>query len=191
MDSLEEMSEQVLTKARNVGRGFIAGAIGGAVASWVMNRYHEIESQPVSVRKREASSRSTREQKKQQQAKRQEGGEDATVKTAAAISRQLFDHELSQNEKKIAGTAVHYGYGSLVGGIYGALAEVFPGISAGLGIPYATALWFFGDEIAVPALGFSKPPHKVPAEKHAAALSSHFVYGMTMDIVRRVARRII
>jgi uncharacterized membrane protein YagU involved in acid resistance len=61
----------------------------------------------------------------------------------------------------------------------------------GLGIPYSTLLWLGGDEIALPALGLSKPPTDVPAEKHASALAMHFVYGITLDISRRVLRRVL
>ena len=119
------------------------------------------------------------------------GGEDATVKTAAVISRNLFDHELSDQEKQVAGPAVHYAYGALVGGLYGAVAEVWPTIATGFGMPYGVALWALGDEAAVPALRLGPPPIEVPAEKHADFLAAHVVYGIALDVTRRVARHVV
>ena len=37
-------------------------------------------------------------------------------------------------------------------------------------------------------LGLSKPPTEVPVSKHVYALASHFVYGLTTDLVRRAVR---
>src|SRR5206468_183091 len=89
-----------------------------------------------------------------QQAKEQAhgGGEDATVKVAETVSRKMFDHPLSNAEKKVAGPAVHYGYGMLVGGVYGALAEVWPNVKIGFGMGYGIAVWLIGSETALPAL---------------------------------------
>jgi putative membrane protein len=52
--------------------------------------------------------------------------EDSTVKTASAISEGVFRHALTEDEKKVAGPAVHYAFGAGVGGVYGALAEMAP-----------------------------------------------------------------
>ena len=39
--------------------------------------------------------------------------DDATVKTAKVISREVFGHELQESEKKPAGAAVHYAFGTV------------------------------------------------------------------------------
>jgi len=113
------------------------------------------------------------------------------VKTAAAISRNLFEHELSESEKKVAGPAVHYAYGTLVGGLYGGLAELVPVVGAAFGMPYGIALWLLGDEVAVPALELGPPPTQVPPDKHADFLAAHLVYGITLDVTRRVMRHVL
>jgi hypothetical protein len=120
-----------------------------------------------------------------------EADENATVKTAQRISREVFQHELTSTEKKLAGPAVHYAYGSLVGALYGGLAEFLPGVSAGMGLPFGIALWLLGDEIAVPALGLSKPPTEYPPQMHADALAAHLMYGVTTDMLRRVLRHVV
>ena len=111
--------------------------------------------------------------------------EDATVKTAEAISLQVLQHELTGEEKKWGGPAVHYSFGTLLGTAYGILAEVVPAASAGYGTAYGSIAWLAADEIAVPALGLSQSPLETPASSHLQALVSHLIYGLTTDLVRR------
>ncbi len=184
------MSSQSCTTTR-VLRGALAGLIGGAVASWAMNQFQAATQKNEAAKpsgRGEGTRQSSEPSRKRQQT---EGGDDATVKIAQAISRGLFEHELTPGEKKLAGPAVHYGYGALVGSIYGAVAEVWPGIAAGLGIPYAFALFVLGDETAVPALHLGPPPTQVPAKSHADYLAVHILYGIVLDVTRRVARQIV
>jgi hypothetical protein len=115
--------------------------------------------------------------------------DDTTVRTASAISEGLFAHKLTQKEKKIGGTAVHYALGTCVGGLYGAVAEVAPKVSSGAGLPFGAIFWLVVDEGAVPLLRLSKGRTAYPLSTHAYALSSHFVYGLIAEIVRRVIRR--
>jgi putative membrane protein len=177
--------------AARVARGTVSGFLGGMLASWVMTQYRAVESRPVNVRKREEAEPVSKASKRKAAKHAESDGDEPTVKVAEAVSRKLFEHELSPSERKIAGPTVHYGYGGAVGALYGGLSELIPMVGIGLGIPYATLLWLGGDEIAVPALGLSKPPTDVPAEDHATALATHFVYGITLDISRRILRRIL
>jgi putative membrane protein len=190
----------------DICRGAAAGAIGGFAASWVMNQFmmaaqRRAEQTGEPDERHQArqpdSSASSPQQQKEKRQRQQDGssssgsGEDATVKTAQVISRNLFDHELSQEEKEVAGPAVHYAYGALIGSLYGAVAEVWPTIATGFGMPYGVAVWALGDEIAVPALRLGPPPTQVPAEKHADFLAAHIVYGIALDVSRRVARHVV
>jgi len=43
----------------------------------------------------------------------------------------------------------------------------------------------------VPLLGLSKAPTAYPVSTHVYALASHFVYGITTEVVRRGLRRTI
>lgn len=178
--------------ARHPLRGMAAGLLAGAAASWVMNQFQamrprrHLEGGGESA-ERESSAGSDRASEQRQES----GEEDVTVKTAAAISRNLFHHELTDQEKQLAGPAVHYGYGALIGALYGGLAELLPIARAGMGLPFGFALWLAGDEVAVPALGLSKPPADYPPEVHADALAAHFMYGLTTDVLRRVLRHVL
>ncbi len=117
-----------------------------------------------------------------------ENQDDATVKAAKAISEAIFGHKLEEREKRAAGAAVHYAFGTVTGGLYGAVAELAPEVTTGMGLPFGAAFWLVADETAVPLLGLSKPPTEYPASTHAYALASHLVFGLTAEIVRRALR---
>jgi putative membrane protein len=178
----------------DVLKGLAAGLAGGLIASWTMNRFQDVwnefarspsspdESQPV------AEGQESGRSPQQTQKKSDEEQDDATVKTASAISESLFDHKLTKSEKKVAGPAVHYAFGTVVGGLYGAATEVAPEIANGAGLPFGAAFWLVADETALPLLGLSKGPTAYPVSTHVYALASHFVYGLTAEVVRRTVR---
>ena len=70
--------------------------------------------------------------------------------------------------------------------LYGAAAELARPVTAGKGLPFG---WLVVDEGAVPSLGLSKGPTAYPFSTHVYALSSHFVYGLTAEVVRRAVRK--
>jgi hypothetical protein len=177
----------------HVIRGMAAGLLAGCAASWAMNQFQQLRPQttpqPTGGGGNEAKSQSEDNQKGLHQSN--DADENATVKTAQRLSRKLFEHDLSEPEKKLAGPAVHYAYGSVVGALYGGLSELLPITAAGLGLPFGFALWLLGDEIAVPALGLGKHPKEYAPEVHADALAAHFMYGATTDLLRRVLRHVV
>ena len=111
------------------------------------------------------------------------------MKAAELVSQNVFGHELSASEKRVGAGAVHYATGGTSGAVYGAAAEMIPGVTSGGGLPFGTAIWLAVDEGAVPLLGLSKGPTKYPLSTHVYALASHFVYGVTTEVVRRTLRR--
>jgi uncharacterized membrane protein YagU involved in acid resistance len=121
--------------------------------------------------------------------KQPEGGDDATVKTADAVSCSVMGRHLEPAQKKPAGAVVHYAYGTLIGAVYGALAGAAPLVAAGRGAAYGAAAWLGGDEVAVPALGLSKSPLQRPVSEHVREFASHLVYGAVTDGVFRLFAR--
>ena len=160
------------TDAGDVVKGAVAGLIGGLVASFVMSEFQSLLS------------KFAEEEKKSKKKK----DEPANVKTAEAISENVFDHQLKKSEKEPAGEAVHYAMGATSGLIYGIISEIAPMTTVGLGLPFGAAVWLVADDVVVPALGLAKPATQYPLSTHAYALSSHLVYGLTTDIVRRAVR---
>ena len=175
----------------NVLRGMAAGMLAGLTASWVMNQFQQMHPQPHPEDRGEDGGGHDEPQERKENHAGSGQDEDANVQAAQAIAQRVIHRDLTDREKQIAGPAVHYAYGSLVGAMYGGLAELLPIVSAGMGLPFGGALWLLGDEIAVPALGLAKPPTEYPAEVHADALAAHFMYGVTTDVLRRVLRHVV
>ena len=160
-------------KRRSTGalvvRGLAAGLAGGLVASFAMNQFQASLSK---LSRAEESGG--------------QGGDDATVKVAEAVSDAALGHHLTRSEKEKAGPAVHYAFGATMGALYGVVSELEPRVKAGYGIPFGAGLWLAADELAVPALGLSKAPIDYPVSTHASAFAAHLVYGVTVDLVRRI-----
>lgn len=179
-------------RKRDVWKGLVAGFVGGLVASWTMNRFQDVWMK-LSANDDSASKQSSDQNKNleadQLETSNNDEQADATVKAASALSEAIFGHRLTKDEKKIAASAVHYSLGTGVGGLYGAVAEVVPEVTAGAGLPFGAAFWLVVDETAVPLLGLSKGPTKYPLSTHGYALTSHLVYGLTAELVRRGLRK--
>jgi hypothetical protein len=170
-------------------RGAAAGLAAGLAATWVMTQFQNLSSKVAESQKKKEDPQHSAKRGKTESAKKKEEGDDATVKAADKLSRGLFDHPLSQREKKIAGPAVHYAFGTLTGVAYGVLAEIAPSVTRGVGAPFGTAVWLGADEVAVPAFRLSGPPWESPASVHARALAAHLVYGVATEGVRRLVRK--
>ncbi len=157
-------------------KGAIAGFAGGLAGSWAMNQFQAAISAVGGD---------------EQEADQPDAPEPATVQAAEALSKGVIDHPLTRREKQWAGPAMHYGFGGVMGAIYGVATEVLPAAKAGTGSGYGAALWLAADEAVVPALGLAGPPQDHPASTHASALASHLVYGFTTELVRRGVRAVI
>ena len=162
----------------NTWKSMAAGALGGLAASFAMNQFQAMVT---------AASKAVASQDKEQQSGSLD--DDATVNTAKAISKHLLNHELTDDEKKWAGPAVHYALGTTLGAVYGGLAEAFPTVTVGLGTAYGTAIWLGADEIAVPSLGLSQPLSETSLGSHAQALASHLVFGLVTALTRKLVLR--
>ena len=186
-------------KARNVAKGMAAGLVGGLVATVVMTQFQALagkyledseesqgdqSSQEESSHKANASGKDSNHKQEQE-----EEDDDATAKLAGIIAKRVFHRELSKPEKKKAGSVIHYAFGSVVGALYGAVAELQPEVTTGNGLVWGTGVWATADETAVPMLGLSESPAQQPLSIHAYALSSHLVYGGTLEMVRSMLRK--
>ena len=112
-------------------------------------------------------------------------GEPSTVKAANKVSKVAADEPLPEPYKEPAGQAVHYGFGALLGGAYGALTTVWPKTGTAFGMPFGAAVWAAADEVGVTAAGLSKPPTQTPPSSHAYSFLSHIVFGAALEGSRR------
>ena len=182
----------------DVFKGLAAGVVAGLAAAWAMNQFQAAWS-----RLAEGEARSHGAQSLQQGSPRHGvGGElrtqgkdseqdDAPERLANAIAVATLDHELTEGGKDAAGTAFHYAMGVTSGAIYGALAEVLPEVKTAAGMPFGAAVWLIADEGLVPAVGLSKSASEYPLAVHAYAFTSHLVFGLTTESVRRAVRSVL
>jgi uncharacterized membrane protein YagU involved in acid resistance len=121
----------------------------------------------------------------------QAADEDSTVKTASAISQAIFHHRLTAAQKEMAGPAMHYAFGTMMGALYGVLAGFRNSRRLGWGLPFGAAIWLGAHVITVPALGLSKPITSEASATEAAEFASHLVYGVVVEGVRRTVRSLL
>ncbi len=156
-----------------VWKGALVGAGCGLLASAVMNVVPTIWS-------------------KIEPPKPMKGGkkaDDATVRTAVRIADPVLSRDLKPHEKELGGAIVHFTFGTMVGALYGGLAQVVPPVTLGLGTAYATAVWLLGDEYAVPKLNLNPPDQEMKPADHLKYWLAHVAYGLTLDGSRRLVEK--
>jgi hypothetical protein len=119
--------------------------------------------------------------------------------STAALGRMIY-HAVtgkepeSEETKEQLSNLVHWGYGLLQGGLYGAM-RAGNGHSRGLdllgGAVHATGLWLLGDETAVPLLGLQKGPTAVRPVTHINRYGAHLAYGLTTAATTQLLEKIL
>jgi len=166
---------------KHVLRGTMAGVAGGLFASWVMNEFMEGPGKKLE--------KSLEDGAPEQKTGKSSEDENATMKAADAVVKfTTGGRHLSQEGKEKGGPIVHYSYGALMGGLYGALTEFWNTPKAGLGSIFGIALFGAGDLLAVPALHLSGSPADQPPSALVNPFLSHIVYGVTTEMSRRAIR---
>ena len=121
------------------------------------------------------------------------GEESATAVLGSLIYRTIVGEEPQTEEtKELLSYLVHWGYGILQGGLYGAW-QANNGRSPDLksGATFATGLWLLGDELVVPLLGLQSGPTAVAPEGHINRLGAHLAYGLATAVTSRLLHKIL
>jgi hypothetical protein len=171
---------------RNPLLGALAGAVGGIAGSLAMVAFNHLMGGGGSRQGDSHPHRRTRAQPNDIDGTISD--EPGSMQAAQALAAPLVRRPLDEQEKERAGVLVHHLFGAAVGAMYGAAAETRIATTAGAGVPFGTAVWLAADEIGLPLAGFAAPPSHYPLERHAAALGSHIVFGLTVECVRRLLR---
>lgn len=116
---------------------------------------------------------------------------DATVRAAEKLSHAVRGSGIDPEHRHIAGVAVHYAFGAFTGAAYGYLAESYPGITVGAGMPLGAGVWLFAEELSLPVTGLSDTPDKYPVGDHLNALSAHLLFGLTTELTRKYTRELL
>jgi putative membrane protein len=150
-------------RKRSLFKGFLAGAIGGLVGSGA-KAVAEVVYPPRTL---------------------------GQIPAPAVLVNRMSDRPLTEKEEEVSVRAIHWGFGALVGGVYGALAEYQPAITSKLGASFGLTLCGITHASALPMMGLTETPENQPAREHASELVTHAIYGVTTEVVRRAARKII
>jgi uncharacterized membrane protein YagU involved in acid resistance len=166
----------------NIGTSILIGLAGGLAATFAMTQAQR------AVQKAQKGNQP--EPPRSEEEKQKEINEQSTVKLADKVSRSVADREIPQEQKQIAGNAVHYTFGTLMGGAYGALASTLDDAPLGTGVLFGVGLWLAADEFVLPQLGLSKPPRERDLKEHAYEASAHALYGLCLDATNQLRKRI-
>jgi putative membrane protein len=161
MTTIEETAPPRST--RSLLKGFLAGAIGGLVGA-AAKAVGEAVYPP-----------------------RTQG----QIPPPAVLANRMAGRTLTETEEVVSVQAIHWGFGALVGGVYGAVAEYQPIVTGRMGANFGLTLCGITHASALPMMGLTESPDNQPAREHASELVTHAIYGVTTELVRRVARRII
>jgi putative membrane protein len=166
---------------RNLWKGALAGLLGGLAGSVTIALFQMAWTRTAEAAGARALAGKTHRHERAQR--------NATAKVASIAMKRVTGVPLRGEKKRMAGgAAVHFLFGSAMGALYGAAAELTPLATAGYGAGFGAALFAGADEVVLPQLGLSKDPDEIPPSMHALGLTSHFVYGATVEGVRRLVR---
>ena len=150
-------------RKRSILKGFLAGAIGGLVGA-AAKAVAEAVYPP-----------------------RTQG----QIPPPAVLVNRIASRPLSETEEVVSVRAIHWGFGALVGGAYGAVAEYQPVITGRLGANFGLTLCGMTHASTLPIMGLTESPENQPAREHASELVTHAIYGVTTEVVRRAVRKVL
>jgi len=114
--------------------------------------------------------------------------EPSTVKVANKISEATLHRDLRKSEKEAASYAVHFAFGTLMGGIYGISSEYLKIARTGYGLLHGLGLWAGADATVLPAIGLSQRVTERSAGELTYEILAHAVYGVSSEATRRFVR---
>lgn len=159
-------------------KGLVAGLAAGAIATGAMTLFQLGWSK--------AKNQIQEQGNDSGQGSQQE--ESSTVKVANQVSETVLSRSLKSGEKDPASYAVHFAFGTLMGGIYGISSEYLPIAKLGFGLFHGLALWAAADATLLPALNLSKPVNQRSAGEISYEVLAHAVYGAGSEGARRLIR---
>jgi putative membrane protein len=97
----------------------------------------------------------------------------------------------SIRQHPITKEAIHWGFGAATGAAYGAAVEYCPAAAGKDGANFGMALMTLTHEGALPALGLSRPAAEQTVRERTSELTSHVIFGVVTETVRRLVRRVL
>ena len=105
------------------------------------------------------------------------------------LAEQVAGHDLPETQQKVALHTIHWVFGALAGGVYGALVELEPSLAAWRGAAFGITLNRITHEALLPKMGLAAPTGEQPTQERLSEWITHAAYGVGTDTVRRFVRR--
>ncbi len=156
--------------SKSLGKGILAGMVGGLVGSVALRAWMTALSQV----------------HKGTTVPDQNG---PAHQVAARAFVRLTGEPPVGRQRLVAGEIVHYAFGAFNGCLYGGLAEYQPWTTAGAGLLFGTGVFLAADESSMPLLGLVPPPWKETAAAQLEHWAAHLVFGVASELTRRAVRR--
>jgi hypothetical protein len=171
-------------KMKDIAKGVIAGAIGGLGGCLAMNEFQRLWSELAdgSAPHSAAGRHDAREWQERTE------GQNSNELAAQTAATTVLKRPLTRDELAVGATAVHFVFGAAVGAVYGYLVERSNDGGVLNGATFGSAVWAAADEVAMPVLGLSRPTTERPAEPRLQSFTSHIVFGVATETVRRAVR---
>ena len=154
----------------------VKGALAGAAATWVMGQATSFLYQ--------------HEDKAVQEEENEARGGNTAYGTAAEKAAEMVGQELSEDQRKQYGSAIHWALGAGAGAVYGVLRHRVPGADLGNGLLFGAAFWAVIDEGANTALGLTPGPTAFPWQTHARGLAGHLVFGVAAETALQLSEAV-
>lgn len=110
------------------------------------------------------------------------------VSPGVALAERAAGHALTEDQRRAAESAIHWGFGAAAGAVYGAMAEEEPTLGAWKGTAFGLALNRITHEAVLPKLGVVPAKSEQTAQERTSEWVTHAVYGFVTDMVRRGVR---
>jgi len=91
--------------------------------------------------------------------------------------------------KSAAAQGIHWGFGTMIGGVYGVAAELSPRVTSWQGSVFGLTVNRLAHKGLLPGLDLVEPVAEQPAQERISEWVSHVIYGVTTEVVRRAVRK--
>lgn len=93
---------------------------------------------------------------------------------------------LTSSQRILASKLIHYCTGALLGVAYARAAKRWPAVTRGAGAPAGLAIYLGTHASGLPILRVQEPPWRLPASAVLWESTSHLLFGVALETLRRV-----
>jgi putative membrane protein len=104
-----------------------------------------------------------------------------------AVMQAVAHRDASRDERLRGILVIHHAFGAGLGAAYALAAQRRPEITCGAGSLAGAALYVLTHGTTLPLLGLQAPPWRLPPSAVAWEFSSHVLFGVVLEMLRRTA----